>query len=65
MPLRTALTPNRRPEGTRPIAMGEGGTLPRGTSGMTMIDAVLLGTGGMMPLPERWLSSVLVRVNGR
>ncbi len=26
-----------------------------------MIDAVLLGTGGMMPLPDRWLSSLLIR----
>ncbi len=24
----------------------------------------MLGTGGMMPLPRRWLSSLLVRVNG-
>ena len=29
-----------------------------------MIDAVFLGTGGMMPLPNRWLSSLLIRVNG-
>lgn len=29
-----------------------------------MIDAVLLGTGGMLPLPSRWLSSLLIRVNG-
>lgn len=29
-----------------------------------MIDAVLLGTGGMLPLPNRWLSSLLIRVNG-
>jgi ribonuclease Z len=29
-----------------------------------MIEAVLLGTGGMMPLPGRWLSSLLVRVRG-
>ena len=29
-----------------------------------MIDAVLLGTGGMLPLPKRWLSCLLVRVNG-
>jgi ribonuclease Z len=29
-----------------------------------MIEAVLLGTGGMMPLPQRWLSSLLMRVNG-
>jgi ribonuclease Z len=30
-----------------------------------MIDAVLLGTGGMMPLPGRWLSSLLIRVKGQ
>lgn len=30
-----------------------------------MIDAALLGTGGMMPLPNRWLTSLLVRYNGR
>ncbi len=29
-----------------------------------MIDIALLGTGGMMPLPRRWLSSLLVRVGG-
>ena len=29
-----------------------------------MIDLMLLGTGGMLPLPDRWLSSLLVRVNG-
>jgi ribonuclease Z len=29
-----------------------------------MIDLLLLGTGGMMPLPERWLSSLLVRTGG-
>ena len=29
-----------------------------------MIDAVLLGTGGMLPLPRRWLSSLLVRSDG-
>src|SRR5215216_4713492 len=29
-----------------------------------MIDAVLLGTGGMLPLPSRWLSCLVVRVNG-
>lgn len=28
------------------------------------IDAVLLGTGGMMPLPGRWLSSLLLRGDG-
>jgi ribonuclease Z len=30
----------------------------------SMIDLVLLGTGAMVPLPNRWLSSLLVRVNG-
>lgn len=29
-----------------------------------MIDACLLGTGGMMPLPHRWLSSLLLRCEG-
>ncbi len=29
-----------------------------------MIEAVLLGTGGMLPLPGRWLSSLLVRCTG-
>ena len=29
-----------------------------------MIDVALLGTGGMLPLPQRWLSALLVRVNG-
>lgn len=29
-----------------------------------MIDLLLLGTGAMVPLPGRWLSSVLVRVGG-
>lgn len=30
-----------------------------------MMDVCLLGTGGMMPLPQRWLTSFLVRFNGR
>ena len=30
-----------------------------------MIDVALIGTGGMMPLPGRFLSSMLCRVNGR
>jgi len=30
-----------------------------------MIDVCLLGTGGVMPLPGRWLSSVLIRHNGK
>ena len=29
-----------------------------------MIDFLLLGTGGMQPLPDRWLSSLLVRCEG-
>lgn len=29
-----------------------------------MIDACLLGTGGMMPLPHRWLSALLIRCEG-
>lgn len=29
-----------------------------------MIDISLLGTGGMMPLPRRWLTSLLLRYNG-
>jgi ribonuclease Z len=30
-----------------------------------MIDVALVGTGGMLPLPNRWLSSVLLRQRGR
>ncbi|MPM76799.1 Ribonuclease Z [bioreactor metagenome] len=30
-----------------------------------MVDVALLGTGGMMPMPERFLSSILLRINGR
>lgn len=30
-----------------------------------MVDLCLLGCGGMMPLPNRWLSSLLYRFNGR
>lgn len=29
-----------------------------------MLDVCLLGTGGMMPLPYRWLTSLIVRYNG-
>lgn len=29
-----------------------------------MLDVALLGTGGMMPLPKRWLTSCLLRCNG-
>lgn len=29
-----------------------------------MIDLLLLGTGGMMPMPNRWLSSLLMRIEG-
>lgn len=30
-----------------------------------MLDVCLLGTGGMMPLPRRWLTSLLLRYNGK
>lgn len=30
-----------------------------------MLDICLLGTGGMMPLPYRWLTSLLARYNGQ
>lgn len=30
-----------------------------------MIDVCLLGTGGMMPLPYRWVTSLALRYNGR
>lgn len=29
-----------------------------------MLDVCLLGTGGMMPLPNRWLTSMMIRYNG-
>ena len=29
-----------------------------------MLDICLLGTGGMMPLPKRWLTSMMARYNG-
>lgn len=29
-----------------------------------MLDVCLLGTGGMMPLPKRWLTALMVRLNG-
>lgn len=29
-----------------------------------MLDICLLGTGGMMPLPNRWLTSLMMRYNG-
>ena len=29
-----------------------------------MLDITLLGTGGMMPLPRRWVTTLLVRYNG-
>ena len=29
-----------------------------------MVDVTLLGTGGMMPLPYRWLTSLMIRYNG-
>lgn len=30
-----------------------------------MLDAALLGTGGMMPLPNRFLTSLMLRLNGK
>ena len=30
-----------------------------------MLDVALLGTGGMMPLPDRFLTSMLLRLNGK
>ncbi|MBQ8591160.1 MAG: ribonuclease Z [Lachnospiraceae bacterium] len=30
-----------------------------------MLDVCLLGTGGMMPLPNRWLTSLMARYNGK
>ncbi|MCO1602126.1 ribonuclease Z [Desulfosporosinus nitroreducens] len=30
-----------------------------------MLNVCLLGTGGMMPLPNRWLTSLLIKYNGR
>lgn len=30
-----------------------------------MLDVCLLGTGGMMPLPNRWLTSALIRYKGK
>lgn len=30
-----------------------------------MLDVCLLGTGGMMPLPYRWLTSMIARYNGK
>ncbi len=30
-----------------------------------MLDVCLLGTGGMMPLPYRWLTSLMLRYNGQ
>jgi len=32
---------------------------------MHMLDVCLLGTGGMMPLPYRWLTSLMMRYNGK
>ena len=29
-----------------------------------MLEVCLLGTGGMMPLPRRWLPSCMMRYNG-
>ncbi len=29
-----------------------------------MLEVCLLGTGGMMPLPNRWLTALMTRLNG-
>ena len=29
-----------------------------------MLDVCLLGTSGMLPLPDRWLTSLMTRYNG-
>ena len=29
-----------------------------------MLDVCLVGTGGMMPLPRRWLTALMTRYNG-
>lgn len=34
-------------------------------NGENMLDVSLLGTGGMMPLPYRWLTSLMLRYNGK
>lgn len=34
-------------------------------NGDNMLDVCLLGTGGMMPLPYRWLTSLMMRYNGQ
>ena len=33
--------------------------------GKRMLEVCSLGTGGMMPLPYRWLTSLMVRYNGK
>jgi ribonuclease Z len=35
-----------------------------GRAGRKMLDVCLLGTGGMMPLPGRWLTALMTRYNG-
>lgn len=37
--------------------------IKKGTEGI-MLDVCLLGTGGMMPLPGRWLTALMTRYNG-
>lgn len=36
-----------------------------GKETLSMLDVSLLGTGGMMPLPYRWLTSLMLRYNGK
>src|SRR5712691_5990113 len=44
-----------------PHVSGHGVTAAQHVTIIGMLDLALVGTGGMMPLPTRWLSSVLVR----
>ena len=38
--------------------------IPDRNGGKQMLDVCLLGTGGMMPLPKRWLTALMTRYNG-
>ena len=49
--------------GMRGSARRDGGLLGCDTGG-GMLELALVGTGGMLPLPERWLASALIRYNG-
>ena len=51
------------PKGEKPTATRTKGATNERTN--PMIDTALVGTGGMMPLPGRYLSSMLCRINGK